>query len=221
MTKDTQKQVTEFEGLLDEKLIEILNTQNDIREFTKSKHKAKDTKEYQEDVRKLAAEINDFIILLADSKKGSGDYKEDFQRLHRSGLELNSISTDLVDALERDLKYRQKSEAIDVAKVVGIMAGLAGFAVTVGRFGFDHEATQVLNDVTVGAGAGLLVSFQDETLGLFKRQGQKLLKLPKALKTGVLFVVKPLNNEGSIMLVGQPKRRNMQQSVIQQKLDVA
>ena len=221
MTNDTQKQVVQYEELLDAKLIELLQTQNDIREFTESEHKAKDTKKYQKAVQKMATEINDIIILLADSKKGSGDFKDEFRRLHRAGLELNTISTDLVDALRHDLEQRQKSETIDVKSAVGIMAGLAGLTITMGRFGLEHETARVLSDATVGAGFGVFVSFPKETLGLFKRQAQNLAKLPNALKKGAVCLAKPLNNEGSIMLVGETKRRNIQKEKIQQKLNAA
>lgn len=141
--------------------------------------------------------------------------------LNKEGLELNRLSTDLIQALMHDLEQRQKSEAIDIAKAVGIMAGLAGFAVTLSRYTFDPVSSHAIAEVSVGAAAGATASFHKEIFSLFKKQGKKLLSVAPKATAIAKHIVMQINNEDSIMIVGKPKRTNKLHKSTQQSLDVA
>lgn len=82
---DIQEKLTEFERLLNAKQVELLKKQNEIHTFVDTKHKAKATKKYQQEVRALAKDINDHVIRIIEAKESAEDKKELIEKLCGAG----------------------------------------------------------------------------------------------------------------------------------------
>jgi hypothetical protein len=193
---DIQEQLAEFEKLLNVKQKELLKKQNDILTFVDTKHRARATKKYQQEVRALAKEINDFVILLVETKEKADGQKDQAEKLCGAGMGLNGLAKDLGQALASDLAERQHDETVDVVKIAGVVGGLAAAAVTVSRYSFDPHSSHVVVEASVGASFGLTAAMWKPICKGFVWTGKKICAAPRKIKNGSKMALDALKRTG-------------------------
>ncbi|HBM90642.1 MAG TPA: hypothetical protein DD400_02025 [Rhodospirillaceae bacterium] len=199
---DIQKKLVDFEKLLDTKKKELLKRQNEVNVFVDTTHRAKATRIYQKEIRKLAAEINDFVILLIETKEISGELKEEAEKLCGEGMSLNNLTKDLGQALANDLSERQHNEAVDVVKVAGVIAGLSVAAVTISKNTFDPDASHAVAEASVGATLGMGAAFAKNIVKAFKGAVKVVCASPKNIKNSfTLYYMKEISKEMGLALL--------------------
>lgn len=147
--------MAEFEKLIDLKKKELLKKQNEVHAFVDVKHAVKATRKYQKEVRILAKNINEFAILLIETKETAGEHKGWAEKLCAESLVLNGLVKDMGQILANDLGERQREEAFDVVKLAGVVASLAAGTVTISKGTFDPHSSHVAAEASVGASIGL------------------------------------------------------------------
>ncbi|MDD5586588.1 MAG: hypothetical protein PHY92_06490 [Alphaproteobacteria bacterium] len=184
---DIQKQLAEYERLIDAKNQELLKKQNAVHAFIDTEHKARETKKYQKEIRKTATGINDFIILLIKTKAASGQFKEQAEKLCAKGMGLNGLVRDISQALDGDLIQRQHTETVDLVKIAGVVAGLAAAAVTIAKSTFDPHSAYGTTEASAGASLGIAVAIHKKIGNAFRRAAKTICAASK--KAGNIFAV--------------------------------
>lgn len=192
----TQDQLVEFEKLLTAKQKELLRKQNDIYDFVDTKHRARATKKYQKEVRALAKEVNDFIILLIETKENTKDKKEFAEKLCDKGMGLNGLVKDLSQALANDLAKRQHDETVDIVKIVSIVSALTVAALTVSRYTFDPQSSHAIAEASAGATVGFVVGSWKPICGGFAWVARQLCAMPRRILKGVGLSLKAARRVG-------------------------
>ncbi len=191
-----EEQLAEFEKLLNVKQKELLKKQNDILTFVDTKHRARATKKYQKEVRALAKEINDFVILLIETKEKADGQKDQAERLCGTGMGLNNLAKDLGQALANDLAERQHDETVDVVKVAGVVGGLAAAAVTVSRYTFDPHSSHAVAEASVGATIGLTTAIWKPICKGLVWAGKQICAGPRKVITSSRAALNALKHAG-------------------------
>ncbi len=150
----------------------------------------------------MATEINDFVILLIETKEISGELKEEAEKLCGEGMSLNNLTKDLGQALANDLSERQHNEAVDVVRVAGVIAGLSVAAVTLSKNTFDPDASHAVAEASVGATLGVGAAFAKNIVKAFKGAVKVVCASPKNIKNSfALYYMKEISKEMSSALL--------------------
>lgn len=214
---DIHKKLADFEKLLDEKQKELLKKQNEINMFVDTAHKAKATKAYQTEVRALATEINNFVILLIDAKQDAGDLRNDVEKLRGDGMDLNRLTRDLGQALADDLVQRQRDEdksSVDAIKSLGFIFGTALAFVSLAHNTFDPDLAHKKVETSAGVLVGFCIGYRNQIKSTFKRVAEVFAEAPQkageksrkgSAREFVCSLARPVgNNKSFVLVVGRP-----------------
>jgi hypothetical protein len=196
-------------------------------DFIETEHKSKNTKSYINELRKDEREFHAMLLPILELRQETGGYKKAAEELCKQGDVIKAYFRDIDKKLSDDFLQKQHGETVDLIKNMGFVVGMIVATIKISK-----EAV-VPKDVFIGAmgAAGALgIVFYKRVDRAFQHAAKKvcpalakkrtLLSTEQANLFG-LAIMKPLANENSFMIVGQPTRaiKSMNRNV--QKINAA